>query len=185
MLELGLLNREIKKCTRCAAVKKCLQPVTGLGDKTAPLMILGNVSTKDDDFMEEPFAGRVGDYIKRKIKDADIDLEDCYFTNAIKCRTPRPKFVEDCKDWFYYEISIIRPKILLALGFIASNLICGVKYDVKIPDEALGKWNRVDVEGINVDFISWYNPKFLLVSGKKLEDKTKHLFEEIRGKLYG
>lgn len=183
IVELRILRDQVKKCYKCLAVKDCSQPVFGIGSASADLMIVGNASTKDDDFMDEPFAGRQGDYLKKLLTDSGINLDKCYFTNAVKCMTDKRKYLEYCKSWLYEEIKLINPKIILTLGQLGGTLFCEKKYNEKIPDHVLGKWNKVWLNNRYIDLVCWYNPKFLLVSGKKKEDKTLSLFQEIKVKL--
>ncbi|MCK4956949.1 MAG: uracil-DNA glycosylase, partial [Candidatus Cloacimonetes bacterium] len=58
----------------------------------------------------------------------NIEREDIYITNVVKCcppgnRDPHPEEILACQNYLLEQIAIIKPKILLILGKVAAESI--------------------------------------------------------------
>lgn len=103
-------------------------PVFGVGDPEADLVIIGEAPGRDEDKEGEPFVGRAGQLLDKILDAINFEREDVYITNILKSRPPRnrnPKSAEIdahlpilCK-----QIALIRPVIILAVGKVAGNTL--------------------------------------------------------------
>lgn len=101
-------------------------PVFGVGDPEADLMIIGEAPGRDEDKEGEPFVGRAGQLLDKILDAINFAREDVYITNILKSRPPRnrnPKEgeVEAHTPILLKQISLIRPKIILTVGKVAGN----------------------------------------------------------------
>ena len=114
------------------------KPVTGFGDPTAPLVILGlapgahganrtgRVFTGDrsGDFLFAALhrAGLASQPTSEHRQDALV-LRGVYVTLAARCvppdNRPRPDEVARCGAWLDREVALLRPRVVLALGAVA------------------------------------------------------------------
>ncbi len=103
-------------------------PVFGVGDPEADLVIIGEAPGRDEDKEGEPFVGRAGQLLDKILDAINFKREEVYITNILKSRPPRnrdPKAdeVEAHLPLLYKQLSLIRPKIILAVGKVAGNTL--------------------------------------------------------------
>jgi len=103
-------------------------PVFGVGDPEADLVIIGEAPGRDEDKEGEPFVGRAGQLLDKILDAINFTREEIYITNILKSRPPRnrdPKAdeVEAHLPILYKQLALIRPKIILAVGKVAGNTL--------------------------------------------------------------
>ncbi len=74
------------------------------------------------------FIGPSGMVLKDLLKRAGISKEELYITNLVKCMLPkyrRPKLdeIKACSYYLDREIEIVKPKLLVPLGYYASKYL--------------------------------------------------------------
>ncbi len=86
----------------------------------------------------------------------NINLEDTYFLEAIKCFPLNRKYLKtcsnNCKKHLIKQLEIIKPKIILSLGDAATKSILDIKY--KNFKEVAGNYYKVN----NIIIIPIYHP---------------------------
>ena len=86
----------------------------------------------------------------------DLNIEDTYFLEAIKCFPIERKYLKKCnnhcKKYLLQQLDIIKPKIVLALGDSATKAILDIKY--KNFSEVVGQEFYVN----NIKVIPIYHP---------------------------
>ena len=85
--------------------------------------------------MCEPFAGIRRDFLQKFLKERFGILQDCYFTNSVKCGTENPKSKERkaCFNWIQKEIEEYKPKTVFTFEKYLKKM-----YDKCIELPALG-----------------------------------------------
>jgi uracil-DNA glycosylase len=155
----------MKNCVRCPLRSQCTQVVTGVGSFTSRLLIVGEAPGQDEDTMGEPFVGRSGDLLNQILKKANVNREDIYISNTIKCRPPKNRIpnkneIERCKIWLWKEIKALTYlKVIMPLGGIATKLL------LKLPANTLmktvvGTINTVEYTSAKIT--PWYHPSYLI-----------------------
>jgi DNA polymerase len=101
-------------------------PVFGVGDPQADLVIIGEAPGRDEDKEGEPFVGRAGTLLDKILDAINFAREDIYITNILKSRPPRNRDphaeeVEAHLPILYKQIALIQPKIILCVGKVAGN----------------------------------------------------------------
>lgn len=96
-------------------------PVFGVGNATADLMVVGEAPGADEDEQGEPFVGRAGQLLTKILESIHFRREDVYIANILKSRPPNnrnplPAEVEAHVPILYKQIALIRPKIILCVG---------------------------------------------------------------------
>ncbi len=107
-----------------------INPVLGVGDPHADLMVIGEAPGADEDRLGEPFVGRSGQLLDKILEAVLFDRPDVYITNILKSRPPNnrdplPDEVAAHIPVLYKQIALVRPKILLAVGKSAGNGLLG------------------------------------------------------------
>lgn len=96
-------------------------PVFGVGDPEADLMVIGEAPGADEDAQGEPFVGRAGQLLDKILQAIGFERDDIYIANILKSRPPNnrnplPAEVEAHVPILYKQIALIRPKLILCVG---------------------------------------------------------------------
>lgn len=107
-----------------------INPVFGVGNPEADLMIIGEAPGAEEDKRGEPFVGRAGQLLNKILESVQFHRDDVYICNILKSRPPKnrdplPAEVAAHIPLLYRQITLVRPKILLAVGRTAGNGLLG------------------------------------------------------------
>jgi uracil-DNA glycosylase len=134
---LDSLRARAKKCTACPLWRNATQTVFGAGNPHAEMVLVGEQPGDAEDRAGEPFVGPAGAVLDRALKDAGIDREKAYVTNAVKHfkweprgkrrihKTPIQREIDACAQWLEGELAAIRPTLVVALGSTAAKALLG------------------------------------------------------------
>ena len=120
------LRARVAACTRCALCNTRTQTVFGVGSETADWLIVGEAPGAEEDRQGEPFVGRAGQLLNSMLRAIGLAREQVYIANVLKCRPPGnrdPSASEaaECLPYLEQQIALLKPKIMLAVGRIASQ----------------------------------------------------------------
>ncbi|MCL5063303.1 MAG: uracil-DNA glycosylase [Nitrospirae bacterium] len=135
---LEALREEIGDCRRCKLSKGRTNIVFGEGNANAPIMFIGEAPGKDEDIQARPFVGEAGQILTSLINNmgkasgSRFGREDVYIANIVKCRPavnrdPHDDEIAACLPFLERQIDIIAPRVIMALGKIASHTLMGLK----------------------------------------------------------
>jgi DNA polymerase len=127
-------------------------------------MFVGEAPGGSEDLEGRPFVGSAGKLLESLLSSIGVERSQTYITNVVKCRPPgnREPFdgeVKACNPYLRRQISIIKPKIIVALGRIAGKTLyemAGLKWSsIRV---ARGKVERVRVEGVDLMLTVTFHP---------------------------
>lgn len=121
-----VLEAAVSGCTKCGLHTSRTQTVFGTGNRQAEWMIIGEAPGADEDRQGEPFVGRAGLLLNEMLYAAGYQRSEVYIANILKCRPPsnRDPSVDEmacCEPWLQQQISLLQPKLILAVGRIAAH----------------------------------------------------------------
>jgi len=181
MITLEDVRKELGDCKRCKLHRGRKTIVFGEGNERATLMLIGEGPGYDEDVQGRPFVGRAGQLLTKILQSINLQREEVYIANIIKCRPPQnrnpePDEIQSCSPFLMKQIQVIQPKIICALGAFSAQTL--LKTDVKIT-ALRGKF--YDLEGIKV--IPTYHPAFLL----RNPERKREVWEDMKkiAKLMG
>ena len=124
------LASRIKQCQACALHQQRTQAVVGVGDQQADLLIVGEAPGYYEDQQGEPFVGRAGQLLNAMLRAIDLNRSQVYIANVLKCRPPKnrdpkPEEVAQCTPFLDEQITLLQPKLILALGRISAHYLLG------------------------------------------------------------
>jgi uracil-DNA glycosylase family 4 len=125
-MDLQQLRQTVAVCRRCPLHESRTQAVFGVGSPSADWMIIGEAPGAEEDRLGEPFVGRAGRLLDAMLKALEQSRETVYIANVLKCRPPNnrdpsPEEAEKCSPYLERQITLIRPRIILALGRVAAQ----------------------------------------------------------------
>jgi uracil-DNA glycosylase len=156
------LKARVAACTRCTLCNTRTQTVFGVGSPTAQWLIVGEAPGADEDRQGEPFVGRAGQLLNSMLRAIGLAREQVYIANVLKCRPPGNRDpaaseASECLPYLEQQIALLKPKIMLAVGRIASQNLLRT-------DRTLGSLRRqVHAFGASqVPLVVTYHPAYLL-----------------------
>ncbi len=128
--ELTLLAEKIKVCTKCRLHEDRRNAVPGEGKKDSDIMLIGEAPGKNEDLEGRPFVGRAGELLEELLGDADLNRDDVFITNIVKCRPPdnrdpRKDEIKTCNPYLEKQIELIEPDVIATLGNHATETLIG------------------------------------------------------------
>ena len=126
-----------KSCTGCELYRHATQMVFGRGASDARIVLVGEQPGDQEDREGAPFVGPAGAVLDRALAEAQLPRDTLYVTNAVKHfkfvprgkrrihQTPRRAEIAACRPWLEAELTLIRPKIAVALGATAARALFG------------------------------------------------------------
>lgn len=157
---LNELESLISGCLSCELGKTRNKFVFGTGNPNSDVMLIGEAPGADEDAQGLPFVGRAGKLLTDILKAINIEREEVFIANILKCRPPNnrdPQSTEmqTCMPYLYKQIELINPKVILCLGRIAA---CGLLGETESLTKMRG--NVYEVKGVKM--MVTYHPAALL-----------------------
>jgi uracil-DNA glycosylase family 4 len=155
------LRAAIGDCRRCKLAPHRTHLVFGVGNPRAALVFVGEAPGRDEDLKGEPFVGRAGQLLTEIIvKGMRLRRDDVYIANIIKCRPPQnrnpePDEVASCEPFLIRQLELIRPKVIVALGNVATQVLLRTRTPIT---RLRGTW--ADYHGIPL--MPTFHPAYLL-----------------------
>jgi uracil-DNA glycosylase len=124
-------------CTRCPLYKYATQVVPGEGPARARIMMVGEQPGDQEDLAGKPFVGPAGRVLDKAIHDSGLDRTTIFVTNAVKHfkfeqrgkrrlhKRPNAYEIERCHLWYEYEVALVKPELIVALGATAARSVVG------------------------------------------------------------
>ena len=161
-------------CPRCKlATLGRKQVVFGVGNPDADLMFVGEAPGADEDVQGIPFVGRAGQLLTKMILAINLERDQVYIANVIKCRppgnrNPEPDEIAACEPFLFQQIDAVRPRVIVALGAFAAKTL------LRTEDPISRLRGRVyDFRGAKL--IPTFHPSFLLRSPDRKRDAWEDL----------
>lgn len=132
---LDAIARAVAGCTRCPLYATATNPVPGVGNPDADLMIVGEAPGATEDEKGEPFVGAAGQLLTKILAAVQLRREDVFICNVLKHRppgnrNPMPDEVTACSPYLFRQFELVRPKVMLALGTFAAQTLLETKLTI-------------------------------------------------------
>lgn len=160
MLGWDELEQQCSQCTWCGLCQTRKNVVFGVGNREADIMFVGEGPGEQEDIQGVPFVGAAGKLLDDMISIIDLNRQNVYIANIVKCRPPhnrdpQPEEQEACIGFLRNQVALIKPKILVCLGRVAAKKL--IDPDYRITSQH-GQW--VQKNGMWMTAI--YHPSALL-----------------------
>lgn len=156
--------------------------VFATGNPDAEIMLVGEAPGYNEEKEGEPFVGPAGQKLNDILKAMGLRREDVYISNLVKFRPslpkqttnnrkPSPEEMTACLPLVMAEISVVQPKLIIALGGTTAEGLLGLEGTV---GSMRGKWH--ELSGIPARVT--YHPSYLLQNGGS-NDVKRALWEDM------
>lgn len=163
------LKSTVSTCVACPLSQTRTQTVFGVGDEQADWLFIGEGPGAREDATGEPFVGQAGKLLDQMLAAIKLKRGDqVYITNIVKCRPPNnrnptPYEAKQCEPYLTRQIQLIKPKLIVALGKVASqNLLQS--------DDSISSLRGKAHDYCGIPLIVTYHPAYLL---RALSEKAK------------
>jgi DNA polymerase len=176
-VEMARIRERALACVKCPNLAGSRRNVVfGVGTIHTELMFVGEAPGMDEDEQGEPFVGAAGQLLTKILGAMSLTRDQVYIANVLKCRPdtpgqstgnrpPTPDEMNTCKPYLLAQISVIRPKVIVALGATAIGGLLGKNPGIM---KLRGKWQ--DFNG--VPLMPTFHPAYLL-RNQSLTEKRK------------
>jgi uracil-DNA glycosylase len=137
------LKEAARDCQRCDLYRNATQTVFGEGPSHAEVVAVGEQPGDYEDRQGKPFVGPAGRILTRALEESGIHEKQVYITNAVKHfkfeprgkrrihKKPDATEVRACRPWLEAEISLVKPRLIVALGATAAQTIFEKKTTIR------------------------------------------------------
>ena len=158
------LEAAASQCQLCDLATTRQRVIFAAGHQAAPLMILGDAPSREDEQHGQPFSGEAGNLLTAMIKAMGYQRNQVYISNLVKCvltenQDPSVEHVISCEPYLLRQIQLLQPKVILALGSVTAQRLLKTKSNM---NRLRGQLHYID--GINVPVVVSYEPGYLLRS---------------------
>ena len=181
------LHQTVDACRRCAIGSTRTKVVCGVGDPHSPLVIVGEGPGENEDRQGEPFVGRAGELLTRMLAAIGLRREDVFITNTIKCRAtteengrvfnraPMQEEMANCREYLDIELSVLKPRVVLALGAPAAKSFLGAGFSIT---RQRGTWFPGP---LGSDLIVTFHPAYILrLTGGNINAVKKLVWSDLQ-----
>ena len=147
-------------CQRCALSQTRKNVVVGKGNRNAPILFVGEGPGAQEDEQGVPFVGQAGKLLDLALEAGGFTPDQYYIANIVKCRPPGNRNplreeAEACMPYLREQFKLIKPKIVVCLGSVASTSLIGPEAKITV---VRGTW----IERKGTYFTGTYHPAALL-----------------------
>jgi uracil-DNA glycosylase len=149
--ELVEIYQRASVCERCPLSETRNRVVFGAGNADADLMFVGEAPGAEEDRQGLPFVGRAGAFLTDLLEGIELNREDVFVANVLKCRPPgnrdpQPEEIDSCRPYLEKQVELIQPRVIATLGNFSTKLLTanptGITKVRGTPQEHLigGRW---------------------------------------------
>jgi DNA polymerase len=154
------IGKEVASCRKCRLSETRKHTVFGLGAGNARLVLVGEAPGAEEDRQGLPFVGRAGKLLTKMLAAIELEREEVYITNVLKCRPPNNRDpqedeVECCEPYLIAQLQILNPALICALGRHAAQTLLKTGQGI---NKLRGKF--YDYHGIKL--LPTFHPAYLL-----------------------
>lgn len=180
MFDWTSLQEHCMQCRKCPLAERRRNVVFGVGNRNADVMFIGEGPGEQEDLMGQPFVGPAGRLLDDMMCIIDLDRNNTYIANIVKCRPPGNRDPQDaeqeaCIDYLRAQVALVKPKIIVCLGRIAAKRIIEPEYRIT---RQHGTW----VQKGDIWMTAIYHPSALLRDPSKRPETFEDLLS-IRNKI--
>lgn len=159
--QLAEIERAVRSCTECKLHTTRTNAVPGVGNINPLVMVIGEGPGADEDAQGIPFVGRAGHYLDKWLEAISMSRkENVYIANIVKCRPPgnrdpQPDEATACTPFLERQVELVRPRVILTVGRIASRYMTGL-------DETMGRLRERTYTYRGIPLVATYHPSAVL-----------------------
>lgn len=162
LIQWPALETAIQSCHQCLLGDSCTRKVPGKGNQQADVLIIGEAPGHEEDQQGKPFVGRAGQLLDRMLMAIEVDPQQVYITNILKCRPPnnrdpRVEEIQSCSQFLQAQIQLVKPRVIFSVGRISAQSLL----QEQAPLGRLRDRQHI-LPGSDIPLLVTYHPAYLL-----------------------
>ena len=185
---LDVLNYQIRACKRCRLALTRRHALTGEGNVDSRILFVALSPGAKEDVQNRMFVGPSGQVFNRLLNEVGIERKTVYMTNLVKCllpknRKPKEDEIAACGYFLDEEIAIIRPEVVVPLGYYATrSVLIKFKAEPLIRDAGFRKINGQILSLDEIKVLPLTHPSALLYN-PAYEPETIEKYKKLKAFL--
>jgi DNA polymerase len=176
--ELEQLKKEINSIKDCSLRNNSQSIIFGDGNIQSQIMLIGEAPGFQEEKTGKTFKNEVGDLLNKMLNAIAIKKENIYTTYTVnfrpsKDRKPTSLEIKKYSIFLQRHISIINPKIIVAMGSTAMEALTGLNSKISIER---GNWKEIIIKDVTYNVIITFNPSYLI----RAPENKKHSWEDLK-----
>lgn len=168
------IRADLGDCQRCALCNSRTQIVFGAGTATASIVFVGGAANRLEDTTGQPLASELFDRILFAM---GLDRSAVYACEVVMCRSehrpPHQDEIATCQPFLQRQLAVIAPRIIVALGEIATRVLSGEKEEFS---KIRGHWFKYQ----GIDVMPTFDPAYLLLHPQEKREAWNDLKEVLQ-----
>jgi len=123
------LGRAVQACSLCGLAENGQERTRGTGAEAPGLLVVGDWALQDKENEDRIFGPGEDEMLARMMAAIGLGGGDYHVTNALKCSPvggpPPSRAAAACRPWLQREIAILRPRLICAMGELATQVLTG------------------------------------------------------------
>ena len=162
---IGQIEQEVKVCRRCRLWETRTNAAPGEGVLQPLVMVIGEGPGVDEDRQGRPFVGKAGQLLDKMLSSIGLSRNaNAFIANVVKCRPPfnrdpQPEETSACAAFLERQITLLKPKFILAAGRVASQTLLQTSDSI---GKLHGKFKELKIGNEIYPLICTYHPAALL-----------------------
>jgi len=159
------IAQEINACKGCALHEKRLNAVPGEGVLNPHVLVIGEGPGEEEDKQGRPFVGKAGQFLDKMLSSIGLSRNtNCFIANVVKCRPPgnrdpHPEETLACAHFLERQISILKPRFILAAGKVSSHVLLKTSEPI---GKLRGRFFNLNAANETYPLLCTYHPSALL-----------------------
>lgn len=163
--DLASLRAALEAFDGCNLRGTAKQLVFGEGNPQAPIMLIGDPPSREDDLDGQAFSGRDGMLLDRILAAMGLDRTSSFLATMLPWRPPgnrdpSPIEMEICRPFIERQVELVAPRVLVLLGNPASRMMLRASENIM---RIRGNWQDYTSEaGVKIPAMPTFAPRYLL-----------------------
>lgn len=179
------LGQLVSQCTLCDLHNGRTHTVFGCGNPRAKIIFIGEAPGREEDLQGIPFVGRAGKLLDKILASVELERDDVYIANILKCRPPNNRDPSEeesrlCKPYLWRQIELIKPAVICALGRVAGQNLLETKASLGTLRDGEHYCNDIRVLVTYHPAALLRNPHWKRAAWEDIK-KAKRLYDEAKG----
>ena len=126
----------------CSLKKTATNFIQFQGNKKTDILVIDETPSRDEDKVGKSFVSEKGNLFDKILNAIELNRDDVFIVNSVPWRPPGNRYPTDqeikiCRPFIFNLIKLIKPKIILCLGEVATNQTLDLNQSII---KSRGKW---------------------------------------------
>ncbi len=177
-----LFKQRLKEsnCSKCVLLAEARHNIVAdRGNPNSNIVLIGEAPGENEDLQGLAFVGRAGQLLDKIMASIGLDTnKDLLILNVVKCRppdnrAPKPDEAAHCFPYLQWQLSHVKPKVVVLLGATAAKHLMPDQKDKGMKERVGQFFDLPHYPGVK--FLLLYHPAYILRDPRKKPEMWEHV----------